>query len=146
MVDRLVAEAGADLRRACFLFGEKMVYLRRAGVETKGIPFERWAEMFRLGEGRPVLWQAWEAIVRAMAAQSGRNLAEVVAEMGLGEPPPGWRERIRTAIDAAAAVALTDDPGRIFRVALTRAMSLLRGKVPATEVVAALHSAMGETQ
>ena len=146
IVDRLVAEAGADLRRACFLFGEKVVYLRRAGLDTNEIPFERWAEMFRLGARRPVLWQAWEAIVRAMAAQPGRSLADAVAEMGLGEPPPGWREKIRTVIDSAALVALTDDPGRIFRVALTRAMSLLRGKVPATEVVAALHSAMGEGQ
>jgi len=146
IVDRLVAEAGADLRRACFLFGEKVVYLRRAGLDTNEIPFERWAEMFRLGARRPVLWQAWEAIVRAMAAQPGRSLADAVAEMGLGEPPPGWREKIRTAIDSAALVAATDDPGRVFRVALTRAMSILRGKVPATEVVAALHSAMGERQ
>jgi len=146
IVDRLVAEAGADLRRACFLFGEKVVYLRRAGLDTNEIPFERWAEMFRLGARRPVLWQAWEAIVRAMAAQPGRSLADAVAEMGLGEPPPGWREKIRTAIDSAALVAATDDPGRVFRVALTRAMSILRGKVPATEVVAALHSAMGEGQ
>ena len=38
-VDRLVAEAGADLRRACFLFGERLVHLKRAGVETKEIPF-----------------------------------------------------------------------------------------------------------
>jgi glutamyl-tRNA(Gln) amidotransferase subunit E len=144
MVDRLVAEADADLRRACFLFGERLVYLKRAGLETKEIPFERWAEMFRLGAERTVLWQAWEAIVRAMAAQPGRNLAEVVSEMGLGEAPPGWREKTRTAIDSAALVVATDDPGRVFRVALTRAMSILRGKVPATEVVAALQSAMGE--
>ncbi len=65
-MDRLVAEANADLRRACFLFGEKLVHLKRSGLDTKSIPFERWAELFRLTAERPVLWQAWEAIVRAI--------------------------------------------------------------------------------
>ena len=144
MVDRLVAEAGADLRRACFLFGERLVYLRRAGVETSGIPFERWAELFRLGAASPVLWQAWEAIVRAMAADPARSVAEIVSGMGLGEEPPGWRGKIPDILDSARLVVTSDDPGRVLRVAMTRAMSLLRGKAPATEVDAALRSAMGE--
>ena len=146
IVDRLVAEAGADLRRACFLFGERLVYLRRAGAETSGIPFERWAELFRRGAASPVLWQAWEAIVRAMAADPGRSVAEIVSGMSLGEAPPGWPGKIPDILDSARLVSTSDDPGRILRVGMTRAMSLLRGKVPATEVEAALRSAMGETK
>ncbi len=145
-VDRLVAEANADLRRACFLFGEKLVHLKRSGLDTKSIPFERWAELFRLTAERPVLWQAWEAIVRAMAAAPGRNAAQLVAETGLGQEPPGWRGEIRAVIDAAAAGAYTNSAGRIFRFALTKAMSSLRGKVPAAEVAAALQAAIGGRQ
>jgi len=82
--------------------------------------------------------------VRAMAAEPGRSVADLVAGMGLGEAPPGWREKIPDILASAQLVATSEDPGRILRVAMTRAMSILRGKVPATDVDAALRSAMGE--
>ncbi len=142
-VDRLVGEAGADLRRACFLFGEKLVYLKRKGVDTGAIPFERWAELFRVAHSKSVLWESWETIVRAMAATPGMKLADLLAGTGLGAEPPGWREEIKRAIEHATARAYTHDPGRIFRLAMTGAMACLRGKVPATDVAAALQAAMG---
>ena len=52
-----------------------------------------------------------------------------------------WRDSIRYAIESAEADAYTSDRGRVFRLALTRAMSSLRGRVPATEVVTALQDA-----
>ncbi len=144
IVDRLAAEAGADLRRACFLFGEKLVHLKRAGVDTGAIPFERWVELFSLAHEKPVLWEAWERIVRAAAATPGKPIHDLLAEIGLGAKPGDWRGGIRAAIESAAARAYSNDPGRVARLAMTEAMSRLRGKVPATEVAAALKAEMGE--
>jgi glutamyl-tRNA(Gln) amidotransferase subunit E len=143
LVDRLVAAAGADLKQACFLFGEKLVYLRRAGIDTGKIPFERWAEFFRLAREKPVLWQAWEDIVRALAAEPGKSVAAIASEAGLGTEPQGWRERVPEFIAAAAAKAYTTEADRISRLAVGNAMAVLRGKVPATDVVSAVRAETG---
>jgi Glu-tRNA(Gln) amidotransferase subunit E-like FAD-binding protein len=142
MVDRLADSSGADLRRACFLFGEKLVYLKRAGVDTKYIPFDRWAELFRHAAIRPVLWEAWEALVRSMAASPDKTVADLLVETGLHSEPAAWRDMIPGAIESAEADAYAPDRGRIFRLALTRVMSSLRGRVPATQVIKALEEAM----
>jgi len=89
MVDRLAAKAGADLRRACFLFGEKLVYLKRAGVGADDMPFERWQEFFQLAKSQAVLWQAWEQIARAMVLQPDRTVSDIVLDAGLGKGTPG---------------------------------------------------------
>ena len=38
IVDRLARETGADLKQACFLLGEKLVYLRREGSRSTAFP------------------------------------------------------------------------------------------------------------
>ncbi len=143
MVDRVVEQAGADLKRACFLFGEKLVYLRRAGVKTAAIPAEKWFEFFRTAGQNPVLWQAWEAIVRAMANAPTKTIAELVAEAGLGAEPDGWRAWIQGIVSAAAAKAYSGEPERIIRLAAGGAMAFLRGKVPAAEVVKEVRAQVG---
>ncbi len=141
LVDRLAA-AGADLRRACFLVGERMVALRRAGVSVDAVPSERGLELFRVAGERPVLWEAWERIVRALAADPGRTVAAIAAEGGLGAEPEDWRETAARAVAAALEAPGRDRPGRIARLALGLAMRELRGKVPAVKVAVAL-SAVG---
>jgi glutamyl-tRNA(Gln) amidotransferase subunit E len=145
-VDRLVREAGADLRKTCLLFGEKLVYLRRAGLAVDSIPFERWAELSRQVLERPVLWEAWELIVRGMASAPDRRVADLVAGQNLGSEPSGWRDNIAEVLEQAKVRAYTDDRGRIFRVAIGDAMNSLRGRVPAAEVRAALVRALGEQE
>ena len=141
-VDRLVREARADLRKTCFLFGEKLIYLRRAGVAVDSIPFERWAELSRLLRETPVLWEAWELIVRSMASAPDRNVADFVAGQRLGLEPFDWRMRIPDLIEQAEARAYSRDRGRVFRIALGDAMNTLRGRVPAEEVSAELRRAL----
>ncbi len=143
IVDRLVEQEGAGLRQACFMFGERLVHLRRAGLGVDGIPFERWAEFFQASRRLPVLWEAWEAIVRSMASSPGKGVAELVSESGLGEEPRGWREGLPGILAAAAAAAYTAAPERIFRIAVGKAMSLLRGRVPAGAVITALRAETG---
>jgi len=144
MVDRLVRETGADLKKTCFLFGEKLVYLRRAGVPVDAIPFERWAELSRLLTDIPLLREAWELIVRRVAATPAGSVSDVVAGQGLGLEPSGWRARIPEIVERAESRAYSSDRDRIFRIALGDAMGALRGRVPAAEVGAELRRALEE--
>ncbi len=143
MVDRLVREKQADLRRTCFLFGEKLVHMKRAGVHVSSIPFDRWAELFDAAACTPVLWEAWESIVRSMAATPDKAAPEILAGGGYGLAPSGWRDDLPGILRQAEAAAYSKEPTRIFRVAMMYAMAALRGKVPAMEVAAALQTASG---
>jgi glutamyl-tRNA(Gln) amidotransferase subunit E len=142
LVDRVVDEAGADLRQACFLFGERLKGLRRAGVAVDKIPAERWCELFGLAREQPVLWQAWQPIVRNMAAAPAASVTSIVAEAGLGTAPDGWPERLPSLLDAAAHEAYDNSAARLARLALGKAMAVLRGRVDATEVATALAAHM----
>jgi glutamyl-tRNA(Gln) amidotransferase subunit E len=137
LVDRVVAEAGADVRGACFFFGERLKGLRRAGVPVDAVAPERWVEMFRLAAGRPALAQAWDEAVRALAAFPEKSAADALAARGLGAEPAGWRERV----SALAAGAAGDEAATGHLLAT--AMAALRGRVPAAEVGAALAAAAG---
>jgi glutamyl-tRNA(Gln) amidotransferase subunit E len=138
LVDRVVDGAGADLRQACFLFGERLKGLRRAGVAVDTIPAERWCELFGLLRERPVLRQAWQQIVRSMAAAPPASAASIVAGARLGTEPDGWRERLAAVVDVAVHQAYDTDTGRLARLALGRAMDALRGRVDAAEVASEL--------
>jgi glutamyl-tRNA(Gln) amidotransferase subunit E len=142
LVDRLVAEAGADLRRACFLIGERAKGLARDGVAVDRIASERWAELFAAFRERPVLWDAWERLLRRMTSEPDTPLATLVEGDGLGVAPPAWRQAVEAALASAAAASLRRDPARIARLAMGRAMGTLRGRVPAAEVGAAVRAAV----
>ena len=90
------------VKQACVLFGERLKGLRRAGVAVDAIADDRWCELFEAACKRPVLWQACDLIVRAMAAAPEKPVATLLAEHRLGSPPEGWRGRLPVAVDNVA--------------------------------------------
>ena len=138
LVDRAVGEAGADLRAAAFFFGERLKGLRRRGVAVERVGAERWVELFRAFAARPVLRDAWEALVRRLAAHPDAPVTVTIGALGLDREPRGWSDGLPRWIDAARAEAYDGDRGRLRRLAVGRAMDALRGRVPAAEVVAAV--------
>ncbi|HVO11825.1 MAG TPA: Glu-tRNA(Gln) amidotransferase subunit GatE [Vicinamibacteria bacterium] len=141
-VDAVVARAGADLRFAAFFFGERLVGLRRAGVPVDRLGEERWLELFRALAERPVRREGWRPIVRALAARPERTVEQLLAELGLEGDPGDWRATVTSALEVAAREAYDADPGRLARHATGRAMEVLRGRVPAAQVAAAVREAV----
>jgi Glu-tRNA(Gln) amidotransferase subunit E-like FAD-binding protein len=146
LVDRVVAEAGADVRRACFFFGERLKGLRRAGVPVQAIAAERWVEWFRLCRTQPVLWENWGKVVRRLAASPATAVASVVAEERLGAAPPEWRRTVPSLLAAVRADAYDSDRGRLARLLLGRALAGLRGRVSVADVAAAVNDAVAAHQ
>jgi len=149
LVDRVVAECGADLRRACFFFGEQLKGMRRAGVRVDQVAPERWCELFRLAGGRPLLWEAWRPIVRAMAAPGAGPLETLVGELGLDAPPGEWRGLAADeALRAAACCPPTREARwgeeRRVRCCMGRVMGALRGRVAGRDVRAFVAGRAGE--
>ena len=142
LVDKVVAEAGADLRRACFFFGERLKGLRRNGVPVQQVAAERWLEFFRLVGERPVLWENWQPIVRRLAAAPETPVAEIVAAAGLGAAPPGWRETVPAQWRNASAEAYDGNRERVARLLLGRLLHGLRGKVAVADLASAVERAM----
>jgi Glu-tRNA(Gln) amidotransferase subunit E-like FAD-binding protein len=139
LVDRLAKETGAPVRDVAFLFGEKLKGLRRASVPVDAVPAERWAELLRAFVATPVLKQAWELVVLAMAAEPARPVPELLAERGLGAEPPAWRAGIPAAFAAAREKAYRKDDGDLVRrLAFAGLMPGLLGRVPASDVAAAV--------
>ncbi len=154
LVDKVAGECGAPLRLVCELFGERLKALRRAGVAVDGIPDGRWCEFFRAVAATPVLWQAWDRIIRLMAAAPERAVADIVCDAPLGSAPDGWTERVKTKVSDAASRLYRPVPAgpgpdadaareRLFRFAMGLAMDELRGQVPALDVASAIRTEMG---
>ena len=143
-MDQMVAHTGTSLRQACFFFGAKLVYLHRAGIDTGDLPIERWIELFKRFDEQPVLWQAWEPIVRFLAAEPHRTVSSILEESDWGVEPKNWRERLDDLVAAAASQAFSRDPERLLRLAAGKAMKPLRGRVPAAEVIAELKVRIGD--
>lgn len=140
LVDRVVAEAGADLRFAAFLFGERTKGLRRAGVPVDAISADTWVALFRAFAERPVLREAWETIVRRLAAAPQRPLPALFAELDLAKEPPGWRRDLPTWVAAAFAAAGRRPLEKKTRHAAGQVMHRLRGRVPAAIALPAVAS------
>jgi glutamyl-tRNA(Gln) amidotransferase subunit E len=145
LVDRVVSEAGADLRRACFFFGERLKGLRRSGVAVQAVPPERWIELFRLAAEQPVLWENWGRLARRIVAEPAKPVADLVAAEGLGRAPEGWREGVPAAWRQAAAESYDGSRERVARHVLGRILASLRGKVAVAEVAAAVERQMMTT-
>jgi len=134
LVERVVAEATADLRQAGFFFGERLKGLRRRGVAVDAIPPERWVELFRAFAARPVLFEAWDRLVRALAGNPGASVAATLAQSELDQPLHDWRGRLAATLAGSAADYYGGDAARWQRFALGRALADLRGRVPVAEV------------
>ncbi len=143
LVDRVVTESGADVRRACFFFGERCKGWGRAGIAVGAIAPERWVEFFRACHEQPVLWENRGALVRRMAASPGTPVAALIKEEAHPEAARAWRRSLVPLLAAVRAEAYDQDPGRLERRLLGRALDGLRGRVPAAEVEAAVHATVG---
>ena len=142
LVDKVVAECGAPVRRAAELFGERLKGLRRAGVAVDAIPDERWCEWFSEAGRSAVLWQAWDVGVRAMAERPAVPVAALLAERRLGRAPDDWERVAAAAVTAAREQAHRPGGDLVARLALGIAMGELRGRVPALRVADAIRTEM----
>jgi hypothetical protein len=103
------------------------------------VPEERWAELLRAFVATPVLKQAWELAVLAICEAPDRPVGELLAGRGFGQEPPAWRTGIPAAFAAARERAYRkEDADLVRRLAFASLMPGLLGRVPATEVEAAV--------
>jgi glutamyl-tRNA(Gln) amidotransferase subunit E len=141
LVDHVVNACQASVKQACLLFGERLKGLQRDGVTVDAIPETRWCEFFAEATRCPLLWQAWEPIVRNMAAAPDKAVAAIVGARQLGTAPDGWPQRAAAAVaDACTRLYAAGDDDRLFRFSMGLAMRELRGKVPALEVADAIRT------
>jgi glutamyl-tRNA(Gln) amidotransferase subunit E len=138
IVDRLVAGCGADLRLTCFLFGERLVGLRRAGIAVDGIPAGRWCEFFRAVARNPALFEAWDILVRTMVNEPDESLEQIIEKLGLNGGSGDWQALVEEHVKQAAAVAYRNDPGITVRLAMAGLMRELRGRVRGSEIASAV--------
>jgi glutamyl-tRNA(Gln) amidotransferase subunit E len=143
LVDK-VAESHPDaLKQACLLFGERLKGLRRDGVKVDEIADDRWCELFDAAARLPLLWEAWAPVVRAVAADASKSVAEIVEGIGLGCAPKAWKRGVKAAVgEARGRLYRPGGDDRLFRFAMGLAMRELRGKVPALEVADAVRTEM----
>jgi len=138
LVDLVVSTAGAELRRAGFLFGERLKGLERDGLAVNQISDEAWCDLFRLAGRQPVLWEVWPKLIRALVERPGEDLDAWVCDEGLGTEPVGWRDRV----GEISSRAMPDHPNgtgeQRIRFAMGLAMQSLRGRVPAVLVLTAV--------
>ncbi len=129
LVDRLVENCGADLRRTSQFVGEELKSLRRLGIDIDEISEERWQELFRMVRENPVLWDARRSLVESMAARPDKTLPALVEEMG--SVPDGWRKDVETGVNKVTHI---EDSSKRQRFLMGQMMTNLRGLVPTAEV------------
>ncbi len=142
LVDLVVARAGADIRHACFFFGEKLKGLRRAGRQVDSVSDETWCELFRAMNQHPALVDAWDSLTTQLTREKAVRVADIVAKYRFCEAPDNWQSEVQTLVQSRLPVRPDDTASRRFRFLMGLAMSTLRGRVPATQVSAVIHQAM----
>ncbi len=134
IVDLVVNESDADLRRACFFFGERIKGLRRRGLPVDEVPDRAWCEFFTLVTRQPVIWEAWRDLVEWVLIHPDQSLIEDAATAGFGAPDGDWRE---TVIGLTEGRSPDHDDGSLdqrHRFLMGLVMDELRGRVKATEI------------
>jgi Glu-tRNA(Gln) amidotransferase subunit E-like FAD-binding protein len=134
LVDLVVNEAGADLRRAAFFFGERVKGWRRAGVAVDAVTDDQWISLFRLFRDEPLAWDRRDDLVRWLADRPGQGAEAAAREMELGASPAGWRDRVRGVVRNAELDGRDRSPDRRARLALGLALDGLRGRVAVADV------------
>jgi glutamyl-tRNA(Gln) amidotransferase subunit E len=142
LVDLVVEECDADIRRACFFFGERLKGLRRAGVAVDNVPDSVWCDLFRLFARNPVAWQAWRDLVEWLAVEQPVDFLAEAELAGFGRPPEGWHDTI-TGITAEFAAYAGDVNEGNQRYLVGLAMDELRGFVPVEDVKALIRDLVG---
>jgi glutamyl-tRNA(Gln) amidotransferase subunit E len=143
LVDAVVESGSADLRRACFFFGERLKGLRRAGVAVDRVTTETWIDLFDLAARQPVIWEAADEMVRWMAENPDHRVEPYARDFGYGSPPDGWQASVKEQTLDGAPDHPDGSTDQRIRFALGVAMPGLRGRVPATEVEEEIRTALG---
>ena len=138
----MVEECGADLRFAAFFFGERLKGLERAGTTVEELAREDWCALFRLFAERPVLREAWAALVNQVALVPPTTVPRALTELGLDRELASWHDELAAGLEKARATVYDGDPGRLARHAAGVAMRRLRGRVPAQAVLEALKATL----
>ncbi len=134
LVDRVVEEAGADLRQACFFFGEKLKGLNRKSSVPGNVSTEKWCEFFRLVATRPVMLDAWKRLVTRMADDPQKPLNKLIDEVAPAENVPDWAGRIDSILADEKHHWRSDHCEGRIRFLMGCVMPDLRGIVPGTVV------------
>jgi len=87
-----------------------------------------------------VLFDAWQALVRELAAHPQSPVTAVVERTGLQESLPDWTGLLARRLAESAADYYGGDDERWTRFALGRALDGLRGRVPVDQVRSALET------
>jgi glutamyl-tRNA(Gln) amidotransferase subunit E len=142
LVDRVVAGAGADPKRACLFFGQTLKAARRAGLAVDAVPAERWIELFRAFGELPALWEARAGLTVAVAAAPAAPVTGTISGLGLAAPAGDWRNAVAKQVAAARPDHGEGDAARCVRFHMGRVMPALRGRIPGREVQAAVTAAV----
>ncbi|MFH1436344.1 MAG: Glu-tRNA(Gln) amidotransferase subunit GatE [Pseudomonadota bacterium] len=134
LVDLVAEKCGADLRKACYFFGERLKGLRRRGVAVHAVTPEKWCELFQAMAAQPVMWEAWQQLVSAMSASPEKTAAQIVEEAGLNADPAGWEQLVRETVGSSRPDHKAGTPDKLLRFYMGRIMPKLRGRVPAADV------------
>ena len=146
LVDLVVESCGADLRRACYFFGEQLRGLRRAAVAVDRICDERWCELFRLMSGRPVLRECWKRLVTRMASMPDEPVERIAGTAGLLDEPHDWRQWLPDLVGRHQPDHADGSTEQRIRFYMRLVMRRLRGIVPARDVIAALEQTMADNR
>ncbi len=134
LVDRVVFAAGADLRQACFFFGERLKGLKRSGCPVDRVSAERWVELFRVLRAQPVLWELWKPLAVELALKPQAPVRTIVAGLLLKDDFGGWRDRVVQVVATSRPDRADGSRAQLVRFLLGEAMRALRGRVPVAEV------------
>ncbi|MDJ0766269.1 MAG: Glu-tRNA(Gln) amidotransferase subunit GatE [Myxococcota bacterium] len=140
-VDLVIKASGADVRDACFFFGQRLKGLRRSGVPVDRITDAQWCAFFEIVKQRPVLFEAWQRIVTHMAsaADTDTSLSSLIKALGFNDPALEWQDDV-----AQVATMRPDwdngDPAKRLRYLMGRVMPKLRGRIAAREVARSLRT------
>lgn len=134
LVDLVVADCGADVRRACFFFGERVKGLRRAGIAVDAISDDGWRDLFHIFGRHPMAWEAWHDLVSWLAAGHSSGFSADVEVAGFGHPPDEWPDTVKNLSEHGLRTCARGDREAAVRYLMGHAMDELRGRVPAAEV------------
>ncbi len=137
LVDRVVESAGADLRQACYFFGQRVKGLGRRGVPVDAVTEQRWLDLFEQLAARPVLWEAIKRLVVLAAERPDKGVEQILTEEGLTVSTPEWDNLVCAIVESNHPDHRVTRQGR-FRFYLGLIMRRLRGLVPVADVAGEL--------
>jgi glutamyl-tRNA(Gln) amidotransferase subunit E len=100
LVDLVVTECGADLKRACFFFGEILKGFSRSGISIDGISPGQWCDFFKIVAKRPALWEAWKQLITLMSTTPEDSMEHILKKAGLNGTLSNWKQIVDESLAA----------------------------------------------